>query len=50
MSPSEQRIYEDGVRHRQANKSKLLNPHAYMTKLWAWWCAGWNDQDLGARK
>lgn len=39
--------YQDGVTARQRGYSKMENPCAPATAGWAWWMAGWNDEDTG---
>lgn len=38
--------YEQGRAARASCASKLANPYTTYSKLWAWWMAGWNDQDM----
>lgn len=44
MNP--QHCYALGIDAVRRNRSKLTNPYAYMTQAWAWWLAGWNDEDI----
>lgn len=39
--------YQEGVTARQRGYSKLENPCEQATADWAWWMAGWNDEDMG---
>uniref|UniRef100_A0AAU6W2T9 Uncharacterized protein n=1 Tax=Pseudomonas phage Touem01 TaxID=3138548 RepID=A0AAU6W2T9_9VIRU len=39
-------IYQHGERCRLAGAPKDKNPHVRMSQAWAWWMAGWNDQDI----
>lgn len=39
--------YYDGRTERQRNQPKVP-PYRPMTRLWAWWIAGWNDADIAA--
>jgi hypothetical protein len=38
--------YYDGKSERRRNQAKDTVPHKPMTRLWAWWLAGWNDCDI----
>lgn len=31
---------------RNDGESQAANPYSFMTRLWAWWMAGWNDRDI----
>lgn len=38
--------YTSGREARMTGRTKNTNPYPYMTTLWAWWLAGWNDKDM----
>jgi hypothetical protein len=41
-----QATYLAGSEARAKKIHKNNNPHAWATQLWAWWLAGWNDEDI----
>lgn len=38
--------YLAGVEARKKRIHKNNCPYAWATQLWAWWLAGWNDEDI----
>lgn len=38
--------YYSGRKARKRKRGQCENPNPYMTGAWAWWLAGWNDEDM----
>lgn len=38
--------YHYGHIARENGKPKTASPYPALSKLWAWWVAGWNDADI----
>lgn len=47
-----QAAYLAGRTARQKRVHKNNCPHPWATQIWAWWLAGWNDEDIenGSKK
>lgn len=43
--PLKVQVYRQGLDARKECKPKDA-PYPYMSELWAWWVAGWNDWDM----
>lgn len=41
-----QAVYQAGIVARSKKIHKNNCPHDWATQLWAWWLAGWNDEDM----